>query len=192
MKFASIIMLACVMTGLAYAQRSPAFAKDDRVVTLEHWGRKAATVWAVQSDRIVVYRVFDTAEPDQFLAEVPITKEQGEKIRISVRALSNDVRGRVYMPRGVSDGTMLRVSFTPDGHFANDRIEVQNLWLSWLEGLSQAISETMPEAFEVRFKEQIDERNRMLNWPTDWPTDTITIEKYYEVPNQSSQPTPGS
>lgn len=192
MKIASAIMLACVVTGFAYAQPSPTFAKDRRIATIEHWGRNAATVWAVQSDRIVVYKVFDTAEPDQLLAEVPITREQSEKIRACVSAIPKEVRGRVYMPRGVFDGTMLRISFTPDGHFANDRIEVQNLWLPWLAGVTQAISEVMPEERKIRFKEQIDERNHMLQWRADWPTETITIEKYYEVPNQSAQPTPGS
>jgi len=184
-------MLVCAVTSFAYAQRSPAFAKDSRVVTLEHWGSHAATVWAVQPDRIVVYKVFDTAESDQLLAEVPITKAQSEKISAGVSSIPKEVRGRVYVPRGVLDGTMLRVSFTPDGHFANDRIEIQNLWLPWLADVTQAISEVLPQEQKIRFKEQIEERNRELKWPADWPTETITIEKYYEEPNQSPEPTSG-
>ncbi|MEZ5415563.1 MAG: hypothetical protein R3F03_14755 [Opitutaceae bacterium] len=99
MKNLSAILLACAITSLAVAQRSPAFAKEGRVVTLEHWGRNAATVWAVQSDRIVVYKVFDTAAPDQLLVEVPISKDQSEKIRTCVSAIPTEARGRVYMPR---------------------------------------------------------------------------------------------
>ncbi len=80
--------------------------------------------------------------------------------------------------------------FTPDGHFASDRIEVRNLWLPWLAGVTQAISEVMPEDQKLRFKEQIEERNHRLNWRADWPTDTITIDKYYEVPKSERSASP--
>ena len=96
------------------------------------------------------------------------------------------------MPRGVLDGTMLRISFTADGHFASDRIEVQNLWLPWLSAVTEAISAPMPDAEKIQFREQIERRNRMLNWRADWPTDVIPIEKYYAAPEQPASPPPAN
>lgn len=189
MKIAFALLLSVMTTVFAAGRQSPVYAKDGRIVTLEQWGRNEALVWAVQSDRIVAYKTFDTAAPDLLIVEVPITKELAEKIRACVSAIPHDAGGRVYAPRGVFDGVMLRISFTTDGHLSNDRIEVRNLWLPWLAGITQAISEVMPDKQKIRFKEQIEAQDSRLKWSTDWPTESITIEKYYEVPGQPSKPT---
>ena len=188
MKLVLSIILALTVVS-AYAQRPSAFAKTDRIVTVEHWGRGEATVWAVQKDRVVIYKVYDTASPDELLAEIPIKKDQADKIRKTADAIPKEVRGRVHFPRGVFDGSMMRISFTSDGHFASDRIEIQNLWFFWLGDTVQAISEVMPEARKIRFKEMIEERIRALKWRADWPVESILIDDYYKAPNQTPEPT---
>jgi hypothetical protein len=180
-------LLSVFLISTAYAQRPPAFAKTDRVVTVEQWGRGEATVWAVQPDRIVVYKIFDTAEPDQKLAEIPIKREDADRIRNAVDAIPKELRGQVYLPRDVYDGVMLRLSFTTDGHYTSDRIEVQNLWFQWLGQSIEAISATMPAERRIPFKETVERQALRANWPTK----SISIDEYYKQP-KPPLPTPTS
>ena len=175
--------MMAIVANLSYA-RPPAFAKSGRIITVEHWGHAEAIVWAVQQDRVVVYRVFDTDAPDELLADIPIAKAQVEKIKQAVSAIPKELRSRLYRPRGVLDGTMLRLTFTTDGQFASDRIEVQNLWFPWLGDIVAAISNVVPEARKIRFKEAIEKRNRR----PDLPIETISIDEYYGEANQPPQP----
>ena len=157
----------------------PRYATSERIVTIEQWGGRGqiATVWAVLPTKIIVYRVEGSGR-DKLLRIVSVVKKEEEKFRQLVSAIHAESRGKVWLPSGVSDGFMMRVSFTDDGSFRDDRIEIQNHWRAEFEELVAAISEKVPADLRITFKEDL----KRMPTTVGIPIVSIPIKEYYRVP----------
>lgn len=140
----------------AKAEFPPHIAASERIVTLEQWGGRLneALVWAVRPSELVIYFV-QSSTPDELLATVPLKKEEADAIRAAVSEIGESQRGKVWFDADVMDGSMLRISFSPDGGFRPDRIEVANHWRPEFQRLVELISSRSPEKWKISFRERI-------------------------------------
>jgi hypothetical protein len=171
--------LFILLVGMLIVSARAENATAERFVTIEQWGSRGqvATVWAVTPSKITVYEV-EASERDKLLRVVSIEKNEEEKLRRLTAAIPTGSRGKVWLPRGVFDGIMMRISFSADGSFRDDRIEVQNHWRPEFEDLVAAISEQMPADLKITFKEVLERMSK----PVDIPIVGVPIKEYYRGP----------
>jgi hypothetical protein len=176
MKTASLILFLLFAT-IAKAEFPPRIAASERVVTLEQWGGRGndALVWAVRPTEIVIYHVFSST-PDELLATVPIESRLRDAIRAAVAKIKEPMRGKVWFDPEVFDGSMLRISFSPDGDLRHDRIEVANYWRPDFGELVELVSSACPEKWKIRFGERVahlEEGGRKAN------IRCVSVKEYY-------------
>jgi hypothetical protein len=151
----------------------------------------------VQPDRIVVYRIFDTLEPDVLLSEQLITPEQQKKIRDAISAIPSDSYGMLFWEGGLTHGPFLRLSFTSDGSFAERRIEFCGVFENWLRALCSAVSEPMTTEKKIEFEAAVKaRRERLAKIGFVPPMLRTPIAEFYgppraekNSPNQALEPT---
>lgn len=150
------LLLFFFLAILAKAEFPPRIAASERIVTLEQWGGRGndAIVWAVRPTELVIYHVFSST-PDELLVTVPLKKEVSETIRASVSEIGKAARGKVWFDANVMDGSMLRISYSPDGDLRPDRIEVHNHWRPEFQKLIELVSSVAPEKWKIRFRERV-------------------------------------
>lgn len=155
MKIAPLLLFS-VLTLLARAEYPPRIAPADRIVTLEQWGGRGneALVWAVRPAELVVYYIFSSTR-NELLATVALTKEESEAIVKLVAKIGKSDRGKVWFDANVQDGSMLRISFSPDGDLRQDRVEVANHWRPEFQELITRVSAKAPEKWKIRFRERV-------------------------------------
>lgn len=170
------LFLFLLLAIAAKAEFPPRIAASERIVTLEQWGGRGndAIVWAVRPTELVIYHVFSST-PDEILATVPLKKEVTDAIRTSVSEIGKSARGKVWFDANVMDGSMLRISFSPDGDLRPDRIEVANHWRPEFQTLIELISSVSPEKWKIRFRE------RVARLEHDHKADIrcVSVKKYY-------------
>jgi hypothetical protein len=145
-----------ILATVAKAEFPPRIAGSERIVTLEQWGGRGndAIVWAVRPAELVIYHIFGST-PDELLVTVPLKNEESDAIRDLVMKIEKSARGKVWFDANVFDGSMLRISFSPEGGLRHDRIEVANHWRPEFQELLELVSSVSPEKWKIRFRERV-------------------------------------
>jgi len=145
-----------VIAASAAAQLPVQFAKTDRIVTIESWYQNRAVVWAVQNSQIVIYKEGDEiGARDNLLATQPISTAQLTAIQHAVGSLPSDAFGYRFSLDSGTHPPLLRLHFTEDGKWANNRIEVTAYSPSWLKQLFGAVSAACPAEWKVDYDDSV-------------------------------------
>jgi hypothetical protein len=193
-----LTIMGFITAVTAFGQHPHPFAPTGRLITLELWGQIEATIWAIQSDRIVIYKTFDTETSDILVSEQNLTPEQVKRIQEAVATIPQDAYATLFWKGGLLHGPLFRIGFTPDGSLSGNRLEFHDVFESWLRPLIIAISEFTPQEYKIEFEATVRQRNEQRAKTGDVrPTIRTPISKYYNgkitkitEPNQTLQPTP--
>lgn len=190
---ATLLLLVALMAGAAKAEFPPRIADSERLVTLGQWGGRGneAIVWAVRPAELVIYHV-SSSTPDELLATVPLKKDTFDAIRKAVSAIEGNARGKVWFDANVFDGSVLRISFSPDGDLRDDRIEVANHWRPEFRELITLVSAASPDEWKIRFQERVA---RLEHQPKA-DIRCVSVKEYYGAneteANHAAQSAPAS
>jgi hypothetical protein len=186
----SLLLFWFTLGSAVFAQRLPVFAPKDRVITVEQWSRTEALVWAVQPNQIVLYRMFDTLAPDELVAVRPIGPSDLKLIQDAIAKIPTDVFGKLFWHGGTLHGPMVRLNFTRDGSYIDQRIEVCGVWPEWLKAPMDSISAALPVDLRITIEdEQRKYQKRLSESGTFPPIRTLPIKEYYRPPNKAPVPT---
>jgi hypothetical protein len=159
--FACLLVASCKNTTTRRASAPTIFHDPGgRVITVERWASVAgfAVAWAVYPDRIIVFTRNDFEKPESALSEHPIDASGFAKIRDEIERLPADLRGKHFGKEGVFDGVFFRISFSPNGTLASNRIEFENMHLPGVAPVLAAIDGQIRTDQKIHYEKMIGSR----------------------------------
>ncbi|MBX3736189.1 MAG: hypothetical protein KF715_05835 [Candidatus Didemnitutus sp.] len=130
-----------------------------RILTIEYWHGRSATVWSCESHVVRRFERDDNGTIDRNATSFAINNACVEALKQAIVDIPRQSRGRVYYTH-VQDGIMLRISFSSDGSLRDDRVEVQNSWLPELSTLIETLDRMLPPDARVTFRADVEARVR--------------------------------
>jgi len=182
---ACILLFVLACGSIMSAQMPVVFAKSGRLLTIESWGRREATVWAVLKDEIVIYRQFDQVNrADELVFKGPLKKDQAEEIRAAIAAIPKETYGFVHDGSFSAHPPLLRFHFTSDAAWVDRRIELSGYIPTWAKPVLDAVSKICPPEWHVDFEKHVQEYLRFIEAEDRAPdVRKISIRKYYGESN---------
>jgi hypothetical protein len=136
-----IVILLVASTATASRAESSHYADIDRILTIERWYHEECIVWAIQTSRVVVYEKRGQA-PRRVLFVGAISPTDQSAIRKEISSLPKDAFGFHHSGGYSTHPPLMRLHFSPDGKWVDDRIEVSGFMPTWVAGLLEAVSKT--------------------------------------------------
>ena len=176
----SVVLAGLLAANASHAQPQIKYAISDRIITLERWKGREATVWAIQKQRIVVYKISDHGE-SELLAQKPISSEQLAIIRMAIAAIPKEHYGYLYIAGHSSHPPLLRLYFSENGKWERNRIELAGYAPDWIRKLLEAVTNAGPERWPLDYAEIIAEYYEFLGRPPSQEIFKKSIYQVYEV-----------
>jgi hypothetical protein len=161
MKKSSLLALL-VIASTAFAGPSGDFAPSGRILTIVQGGEDEATVWAIQEDQIVIYRVFGFYNrTDEMVTTKPITPDQRKAIQGAVRQIPKGVYGRKHSAAYSTHPPFLGLSVADgDSRPALKTIELEAHVPDWLETVLSTVGSICHPEAPITYPEVVIEYHR--------------------------------
>lgn len=160
----SPLLALLVIASTAFAGPPGDFAPDGRILTIGQGGEEAATVWAIQEDQIVIYRVFGYYKrTDELVTTKPITPDQRKAILDAVRQIPRSAYGHMHTAAYTTHAPFLRLCFTQDGSLsALKMIEIEAHVPLWLDEIISTVSSICQPEASITYPQAVAEYQKQI------------------------------